>query len=87
MIKFSVQICDQFHTNGFMSVIHQLIEMFEGISLKPRCLIKIHLEDICLTYGNFYNEITQKDIPKLCKFDGGRIATIIGIKQNNPSIT
>jgi hypothetical protein len=69
MIKFNVQIYDPFHINGFVSAIHQLIEMFEGISPKPRCLIKIHLEEICLTYGNCCNEIANKDILKLYKFD------------------
>jgi len=43
--------------------------MFEDISPKLKCLIKIHLEDICLTYGNCCNEITNKDILKFCKFD------------------
>jgi hypothetical protein len=71
MIEFSVQICDPFHTNGFMSAIHQLIEMLEGISLKPKCIIKIHLVEIHLTYGNYFNEIAHIDIPKLCKFDEG----------------
>jgi hypothetical protein len=48
-----------------------LIEMLEGISFKPKCLIRIHSKEIRLTYGNCYNEITHKDIPKLCKFDEG----------------
>jgi hypothetical protein len=71
MIEFSVQICDPFHTNGFMSVIHQLIEMIKGIFLKPKCLDKILMEEIHLTYGNYFNEITHIDILKLGKFDGG----------------
>jgi hypothetical protein len=54
-----------------MSAIHQLIEMLEGISLKPKCLIKIHLENIHLTYGNCFNEIAHIDILKSCKFDEG----------------
>jgi hypothetical protein len=71
MIEFNVQRCDPFHTNGFMIVIHQLIEMLEGISLKPKYLIKIHLEYIHLTYGNCFNENAHIDISKWCKFDEG----------------
>jgi hypothetical protein len=66
-----------------MTTIHQLINMLEGISLKPKCEIKIHLVEIHFTYGNYFNEITHINILKMWEWT----TTSISIRQDNQNIT